>query len=172
MNLIVGYLSDYDNDAENICNIVIPDLDIFELDIKNELAENDDLTIQQVDSMRVLLRQVIGIRHLMDCMAFCSDAPTISINELQEVSQILGFQHKKVFSANCSETIEISKKKYIYYFITNNSATKRNIRYSYTVSNEAKTGIKSVPSQETAPIFGIFNEFYTSWITMKSATCN
>lgn len=173
MEMTVQFLADYDNEAEDICNTVLTDLSVFEQDIKTELDENDDLSIPQVDSLRILWHQTQSLRRFMDCIAFCSETPTISAKELQTALQLLGYHQKTVFSTPCTETIEATKEKYLFYFLVNTTSTSRSIRYSYfTLSNNAKTGMKNIPAQSAAPIFGVFNEYYDDWITMKSATCN
>lgn len=173
MDMMVHFLSEYDDEAQNLCHTVISDLTVFEEDIKSELNENDDLTIQQVDSMRVMLHQATALRRFIDCIAFCSDNPTIGEKELTTAIQLLQFNRKTVFTTYCTETIEVSKEKYLFYFLINTTTAFKNIRYSYfTLLNEAKTGMKNVPARGAVPIYGIFNEYYNDWITIKSATCN
>lgn len=173
MDMTIRFLANYENEAEDICNTVITDLTVFEEDIKSELNENDNLSIQQVDSMRVLWHQATSLRRFMDCMAYCSDLPTITAKELQTAIQLLQFQQKTVFSTHCSQTIEISKEKFLFYFLVNTTSTARAMRYSYfSLTNDAKTGLKNIPAQEAAPIFGVFNDYYTNWINMKSVSCN
>lgn len=170
---IIDYLKNFDDDTETVCNTVVPDLVVFEDDITREIDEDDFLTPYQLDTLDLMLRQTRALRRFMDCIAKCSDFPTIYSNELDMVAQLLDFEKNTINSSQCGKAVEMKKERFLHYFVINTTQRDRTLQYAYnTFYGESDSGSHYLKAQEGAAVYGIFNDYSNDWIIMRSLLCN
>jgi len=171
-NKLVDYLLRYDNDAAAMCNMILRDLIVFENDIQNELDENNALNPYQADTLFDILQKVRGLRKFTDCTAQCKEHPVIQEKELMMVADLLQYRTSVIEDVQCAKVVELQKDRFIFYFLVNKTDAYRNIRYAYS-SFEKKndSGLRQLPAQSATVIFGVFNDYDTDWITMRSIHC-
>ena len=170
---LIDYLLRYDNDASAMCNMVLRDLILFEEDIQTEINEDNTLTPYQIDTLSAILHKVKGLRKFTDCTAQCTEHPVIQEKELMMVADLLQYHTAVIDSSVCAKVVEIQKERFLFYFLVNKTDTYRNIRYSYVnFERENDAGLRQLPAQSAAVIFGIFNESDFDWITMRSIQCH
>jgi len=171
-NKLIDYMLNYDNDATAMCNMVLRDLIVFENDIQNEIDENNTLSPYQLDTLFDILQNVRGLRKFTNCIAQCTEHPVIQEKELMMVADLLKYRISVIENIECAKVVEIQKERFIFYFLINKTDVYRNIRYTYsTIEKDNDTGLKQLPGQSAAVIFGIFNDYDTDWITMRSIHC-
>jgi len=169
---LVDYLLRYDNDAPAMCNMVLRDLIVFEEDIQTEIDENDTFTPYQIDTLSNILQNVKGLRKFTNCAAGCTEHPVISEKELMMVAELLQYKTMVIDSSFCAKVVELQKDRFLFYFLVNTTNIHRNIRYAYTnFAGEGDGGIRQIPAQSAAMIFGIFNDYDFDWIVMRSVQC-
>jgi len=169
---IIDYLLRYDNDATAMCNMVLRDLIVFENDIQTEIDEDNALSPYQLDTLADILQKVKGLRKFTDCTAMCTEHPVIQENELMTVADLLQYRTSVIEEVACAKVVECQKERFIFYFLVNKMEYHRNIRYAYVnFEGENDSGLRQLPARSAALIFGIFNDYETDWITMRSIQC-
>ena len=169
---LVDYLLRYDNDAPAMCNMVLRDLIAFEADIQTEIDENNTFTPYQIDTLSNILQSVKGLRKFTDCTATCTEHPVISEKELMMTADLLQYHTTVIDSSSCAKVVELQKERFLFYFLVNTTNIHRNIRYAFTnFAGEGDGGIRQLPAQSAAMIFGIFNDYDHDWIVMRSLQC-
>ncbi|MCL2041710.1 MAG: hypothetical protein FWG84_06705 [Bacteroidales bacterium] len=169
---IVDYLLRYDNDAMAMCSMVLRDLIVFEEDIRTEIDENDALTPYQLDTLSDILQKVRGLRKFTDCTARCTEHPVIQEKELMMAAELLQYRTSVIDEVACAKVVELEKDRFLFYFIVNKTDAYRNIRYTFVnFQGETDSGLRQLPAQSAAEIFGIFNNDVYNWITMRSIQC-
>jgi len=159
MNLLFDYLNDFESDAEDMCINVVPDLEIFEMDIRAELDEADNISNQQVDTLRDILDKTIALRRFLNCIANCEKEPRITFEQLRISAEIMGYSMEKTGQKSfCAKVFEVQKDKFLFYFVVNETSRVMHVNYSYRdFYGKLNVGIKDLKSYEAAVAFRIFN---------------
>lgn len=172
-NKLIDYLKNFDNDAQTVCNAVLTDLIVFEEDILKEMEIDNALTPTQLDTLDAMRRQVRALRRFMDCLAWCNEYPAISEQELATACELLNFTVLEIDKNKCGRVVEVRKERFLYYFLINKTQFERNLNYSFEKFNGGNdSGIKTLKPDEAGAIFGVFNDFTTDWIIMRTVLCN
>jgi hypothetical protein len=151
----------------------LTDLIVFEGDIQMEIDQNNALTHTQIDTLDLMRRQVRAIRKFLDCIAWCSEYPTLSSDELDMACELLSFNTLEIDHSRCAKVIEARRERFLFYFIINLTQFNRAINYGYDKFNGGNDlGVKYLAPEEAAAIFGVFNEFTSDWIVMRSVLCD
>lgn len=174
INVISEYLSEFEDDKEELCYNIISDLYVFEMDILDELEQANGITNMQIDTLRDVLTKTVALRKFLQCIGNCEDQPRLTFAELEIAANLMKFSFRAEGNESfCAPIYMLYKERFLFYFIHNNSPRFKKIDYSYRdLDNQLSVGSKDINSGDAALVFSIFNSDFFNRADFKRVKCN